>query len=100
MAQDDRFIACLLLHQHRRDTAIGLSHVTTKQTGLIWYYNELQRQIRHEYIKSAIVKERLTQIQARIKQILKEAKTASLEQQKALLSEAMRLQDIANQWLN
>jgi hypothetical protein len=40
---EDSFVAALLYHQYRRDSALGLHHVTTAQTGLLWYYNRLQR---------------------------------------------------------
>lgn len=46
------FIACLALHQQRRDSVLGLTHVTTKQRGLIWYYNIKQRELFTKFIQA------------------------------------------------
>lgn len=42
VANDAEFIAALLLYQYRQDNALGLHHVTSRQRGLLWYYNALQ----------------------------------------------------------
>jgi hypothetical protein len=38
------FVGALLLYQRKRDSALGLVHVTSAQRGLLWYYNLLNRQ--------------------------------------------------------
>lgn len=85
------FIACLALHQQRRDTAIGLTHVTTAQRGLIWYYNLKRREL---FTKASQVSFRygaMQQIDSRMAEIMREAQAAPLERKRELLAEALSL---------
>lgn len=88
------FIGALALHQHRRDTAIGLTHITTRQKGLIWYYNLLLSQ----HLKNAAVYGALQTIQKRMSEIMQEAQTSDLDRQRQLLVEAMNLQERMEIW--
>jgi hypothetical protein len=89
------FIGSLALYQHRRDSALGLNHVTTKQRGLLWYYNTLQDSIRREFIAAQVKRDSLLQIHNRLKRITREAKTAPIERKRELLAEAMKLEELA-----
>lgn len=46
------FIGALALYQHRRDTAIGLTHITQAQRGLLWYYDKKQRDAANKFVKA------------------------------------------------
>lgn len=99
-AKDANFVVCLALYQHRRDTAIGLEHVTTRQKGLLWYYNTLRQGQVKEYLQAAARYGALREIERQVKKILKEArsKKTSLERRKELLLQALELQEQAKQW--
>lgn len=88
------FVACLALYQNRRDKAIGISHISQKQKGLVWYYNFLLR----DHLKKATVYGALQAIQSRMSQIMQEAQTSTIERQKQLLLEAMRLREQSEAW--
>jgi hypothetical protein len=85
------FIGALALHQHRRDSALGLSHVTTKTRGLLWYYNLKQRELVTRVSKVAFVHGAMQQIDQRMAQIMTEAQTAPIERKRELLKEAIDL---------
>lgn len=100
MQKDANFIACLALYQFRRDKAIGLMHVTSTQQGLLWYYKVLQQELAKQYVEIGIAYTGLRQIERRIKRIGIEArkKTTPIERKRELLTEAMKLQELAEQW--
>lgn len=88
---DLNFIGALALHQHRRDTAIGLLHVTTRQRGLLWYYGAKQRELASKLTKAAVAKGLIDGIDKRMAEIMREAQTATLERKRELLAEALKL---------
>lgn len=88
------FIAALTIFQHRRDMAIGLTHITTRQRGLIWYYNTILSQ----HLKNAALYGALKGIQKQMAEIMVEAQSASLDRQRQLLLEAMALQEKMGKW--
>lgn len=86
--------ACLALYQHRRDCAIGLSHVTTKTRGLLWYYNfrnqELYRRLFVQGFNLGVIR----QARKRIKEIKKQVTIDTpLDKAQRLHQEALMLQD-------
>lgn len=85
------FVGALALHQHRRDCALGLNHVTGKARGLLWYYNLKQRELITQVSKVAFVHGAMQQIDQRMAQIMSEAETASVERKRELLQEAIKL---------
>lgn len=99
-AKDANLVACLALYQNRRDTAIGLAHVTTRQRGLIWYYNTLRQEQAKQYLQAATQYGVLREIERQIKKMLKEArsKRTHLERRKELLIQALELQEQAKRW--
>lgn len=88
------FIGALALYQHRRDTAIGLSHITTKQRGLLWYYNALLSQ----QLKDAAFYGAMQTIQKRMTEIMAEVENSGLDRQRELLLEAMNLKEQMEVW--
>jgi hypothetical protein len=86
------FIGALALHQHRRDCAIGLTHVTTKTRGLLWYYNIKQRETLTRVAQVSFNLGAINQIDKRMAKIMTEAQTASTERKRELLKEAIKLQ--------
>ena len=65
------FIACLALHQNRRDSATGLTHVTKVQKGLLWYYNVKKQETYTKYFYYGVIqgaRERIAQIKGIINQ--------------------------------
>lgn len=99
-AKDADFVGALILYQYRQDNALGLHHLTTKQRGLIWYYNLLRLNVHKELIHSAMAKGAMNQIRNQIKRIMREAKKRStpLERKRQLLIEAMQLEEMASKW--
>lgn len=94
------FIGALALHQNRRDTALGLSHVTTRQRGLIWYYNVKQRELLTSVAKASFKLGTIQQIDRRMAEIMAEARDASLERKRELLKEAIGLKKQAQRTQN
>lgn len=88
------FIGALALFQHRRDTAIGLSHFTRQTKGLVWYYNTTLG----THLKAAMSYGALQAIQKRMAEIMAEAEHTSLDRQRLLLLEAMELQEKMEIW--
>lgn len=86
------FVACLALHQNRRDKALGLNHITTKARGLIWYYNVKQRELLTSIAKASFKLGTIQQIDKRMSQIMAEAGSAPIERKRELLKEAVQLQ--------
>lgn len=84
--------ACLALHQHRRDCAIGLSHVTGRVRGLLWYYNLKQRELLTQVAKASFKVGAIQQIDKRMAEIMAEAQEAPIERKRELLKEAVELQ--------
>lgn len=84
--------ACLALYQHRRDSAIGLTHVTTKTRGLLWYYNIKQRELLTQVAKASFKVGAIGQIDNRMAEIMAEAQAAPIERKRELLKEAIKLQ--------
>lgn len=93
------FIGALALYQNKRDRALGLTHLTAKQRGLIWYYNTLQAQIYKDYLRASVNRNALMGIRNRLKRIKREARKAPIERKRELLIEAIKLEELANQWL-
>lgn len=90
--QSVNFVAALALHQHKRDTALGLTHITTKQRGLIWYYNVNQRELFIEASKKAFSYGAIRQAQRRMNEIMAEIHHAkSHDEAVSLLVEAQSL---------
>lgn len=93
---DLNFIGVLALHQHRRDAAIGLLHVTTRQRGLIWYYNTLQDRRRKqlsEVLNKAFYLGVIKGARRRLRQIKRIVTTNTpLNEAQMLLQEAVTLQ--------
>lgn len=88
------FIGALALYQRRRDCALGLNHVTARQRGLLWYYNVLQRKLYTDAFKFGAS----IQIQKRMKEIIKEAETATPERVEQLVTEAQGLEKAFDKW--
>lgn len=93
-ANDAEFIAALLLYQHRQDNALGLYHVTTRQRGLLWYYNTMQLQAHKSY--QALMEKSfhlgvMKGIRRRMRKIKQEIK-ATPDKAQALYSEYLVLQ--------
>lgn len=92
---ESSFIAALALFQNKRDSAIGLSHLTTKQKGLLWYFNTLQAESYSDVLKKSfyfgVIKSATSQIKA-----LKEKITSSttLDEAQAIYAKVMELQTI------
>lgn len=84
--------ACLALHQHRRDCAIGLSHVTGRVRGLLWFYNLKQRELLTQMAKASFRVGAIGQIDKRMAEIMTEAQDAPIERKRELLKEAVELQ--------
>lgn len=84
--------ACLALYQHRRDCAIGLSHVTGRVRGLLWYYNLKQRELLTRVAKASFKVGAIGQIDKRMAEIMTEAQEAPIERKRELLKEAVELQ--------
>lgn len=80
-SQKINFVGVLLLHQKKRDDALGLRHVTTRQRGLIWYYNLLNRQSAAAAIYQPLIKE-----------LARQAEGAPVEQQSELLKAAEKIE--------
>lgn len=99
-SNDANIIACLALYQHRRDAAIGLTHITTRQRHLIWYYNRLRQAQAKEYLQAATQYGALREIEKRIKGLLKQAraKGTTVERKRELLITALELQETAKRW--
>lgn len=99
VANDVGFIGALLLHQNRRDNALGLSHVTVAQRGLLWYYNRLLVTQSQDYLKAAMAKGALNKIRNDIKRIKRKVRKAkTIEEKRELLIEALRLEEMAVKW--
>lgn len=88
------FIGALALYQNRRDKAVGISHISRQQRGLIWYYNTILSQ----HLKNAALYGALKGIQKQMAEIMVEAQSASLDRQRQLLLEAMTLQEKMETW--
>lgn len=86
------FVGALALHQHKRDMALGLSHVTTRTRGLIWYYNIKQRELVTNVAKASFKLGAIHQIDKRMAEIMTEAQDAPIERKRELLKEAIKLQ--------
>jgi hypothetical protein len=86
------FIGALALHQHKRDCAIGLTHVTTRTRGLLWYYNVKQRELLTQVAKASFKVGAIQQIEKRMAEIMTEAHGAPIERKRQLLKEAVKLQ--------
>lgn len=99
-AKNVNFIGALALYQHRRDTAIGLLHVTTRQRGLLWYYRVLQQKLIARVTKATEAKVVMDLIDNRMTQIMTEAQDAPLERKKELLKEALKLKKQAQRVVN
>lgn len=102
MAEENaNLTACLLLHQHRRDTAIGLRNVTTKQRGLLWYYNTLLLRQRQGLLEAATAKGAMIEIRHRMAQLKRELKKAgTIEEKMAILIQAAQLEELAEKTIN
>lgn len=64
------FIGALALHQNRRDTALGLSHITTRQRGLLWFYNTKKQDIAIKSFHYGVIigaRKRIKQIKRTVK---------------------------------
>ena len=85
------FIACLALHQNRRDSAIGLTHVTKAQNGLLWYYNVKKQDLFVKASTASFKHGAMQQIDKRMSEIMIEAESATLERKRELLTEALKL---------
>lgn len=85
------FVGALALYQHRRDRALGLSHVTAKTRGLLWYYNAKQRELIKQVSRVAFTHGAMQQIDQRMAQIMAEAQIAPIERKRELLKEAIEL---------
>lgn len=86
------FIACLALHQNRRDTALGLTHVTTRQRGLLWFYNVKQKELLQSVARVSFKLGAIQQIDKLMAKIMTEARDAPIERKRELLKEAVELQ--------
>lgn len=89
-------VATLALYQHRRDSAIGLAHITAKQRGLLWYYNTQRRKLTEKSVRAAFVQGVMQEIDKRMAEIMQEAQDAPLERKRELLQEALSLKKQAN----
>lgn len=85
------FIAALALYQHRRDNALGLTHVTQAQRGLIWYYNTRQKELLSTLTRAAIVQGAMSSIDRRMAEIMTEVEQVPIERKRELLTEAIGL---------
>jgi hypothetical protein len=85
-------VAALALHQHKRDVAIGLNHITSRVRGLLWFYNLRQRELLGKVAKASFRLGAIRQIDKRMAQIMTEAQNAPLERKRELLKEAVELQ--------
>ncbi len=86
------FIGALALHQHKRDMALGLNHITTKTRGLLWYYNVKQRDLLIDVVKASFKLGTIRQAQRRMNEIMLEVQHAkSHDETVALLKEAKKL---------
>lgn len=68
--QSLNFIGALALHQNRRDSALGLSHVTSRQRGLIWYYNTKRQEMAIKSFHYGVIigaRRRIKQIKRKVK---------------------------------
>lgn len=91
LENDVNFIGALALYQQRRDSAIGLTHVTKVQKGLLWYYNIKRQEL---FVKASQVSFKygaMQQIDRRMADIMTEAENAPLERKRELLTEALKL---------
>lgn len=93
------FIGALALYQQRRDSAIGLTHATAKQRGLLWFYNTKQQELIQSVSKAAFAQGALQRINQRMTEIMREVKKAKIKRKRELLIEAIQLEEIAKQWL-
>lgn len=92
--RDANFIGALLLHQHRRDVALGLTHITARQRGLLWYYNTLQKEAHEAYLSLMMKSFHLGMVRGirkRMRRIIKDIK-ASPQNAQRLYSEYKLLQ--------
>ena len=92
--------ACLALHQNRRYMALGLTHVTTRTRGLLWYYNTLQHVSVESYQDLMLKSFHLGVIRGarkRMRQIRKAIKlTTPIEKARTLYHEYTILQEAFN----
>jgi len=94
-------VAALALYQQRRDTAIGLRHITTKQRYLLWYYNTLQQQEYQALAKVSIAKGVMIEIRSKMAGLKRQLKkAATLEEKQAILIQATELERLAEQAIN
>lgn len=98
-AKNADLIACLLLHQQGRDNALGLTHITTRQKGLLWFYNHLLFEQYQDYLRAAMAKGALNQIRNDVKRIKRQIRKAkTIEEKRSLLIEAIKLEEMAEKW--
>lgn len=89
------FVACLALHQHRRDCAIGLTHVTATTRSLLWHYNVKQRELLTQVARASFKVGAIQQIDKRMAEIMAEAQEAPIDRKRELLKEAAQLHEQA-----
>lgn len=68
------FIGALALFQQRRDSAIGLMHVTQAQRGLLWYYDKRQRDEANKFVRGDAYNAIIQLGAVEIKRLVEEAK--------------------------
>jgi hypothetical protein len=91
------FIGALALYQQRRDSAIGLGHITIRQHGLLWYYNTLQRNRYIELTTKAYHLGVIRSVRKRMKELKREIKSArSNELAQVLCQQYIGLQEVFN----
>lgn len=90
VAKNADFIGAILLHQNRRDNALGLTHITTRQKGLLWYYNFLQYHTYDKIVRAAIYNGIIQSGRLEIKNLIQKAND-SPEQAGIILKDAQKL---------
>lgn len=93
VVNDVNFIAALALLQSKKDKTIGLTHVTSHQHGLIWYYNARRQDMYKVLMKDAFNLGIIKGANRRIKQIKKALKPdMPIEEAQKLYKEFLALQ--------
>lgn len=90
-------MACLTLYQNKHDKAIGITHISQRQRGLIWYYNYLQHELNQALIVKSFYLGVIREGRKKAKQIKQKiTPDTSLEEAQKLYQEYLALQDTIN----
>ena len=96
--QKINLISCLLLYQVKQDKALGLDYITTKQRGLLWYYQSLRQDLVTKTVTAAYLNNIIQKTAGQIKVLVKRAEKAKDKHKVA--RKVLALQEIVNKASN